>query len=279
MSKHVLALLDRCTSLTKIVSPLVPPQRHPHTRAGWKKASLVFAVPIYLLFLAFSASIAAQTSPGVSSVGGSAAVPPVQLPPIQIQPPIYTAPPIRISPSLSPSISPRPLPRGPSAGGIPVQGGVAYVIAVCIYTKELSDECLDNGVLQATQRLGGLYLNQYLEKRTINSLTLRFPDFMSKAQQIHLLYKIERKAIQTVMQVIHADVAKLTPFIWETQQEKEQKEEFIRNEEKRVEQWEKDAISEANSGDSWSNDWPSNSHTFQAGHAFRQLQHISIHGW
>lgn len=99
---------------------------------------------------------------------------------------------------------------------------------------------------------------------------------MARTEQVRFLAKIEKQAIAGVVAMMQREIAKLTPFKWETQQERQEKDAAIRNE---VKQWKQDAISEANRGSSWSHDWSSNSHTFQTGTAFRQLQHISIHGW
>lgn len=259
-------------------------------RSSWN-VLLLTSIVNGLLLLTFSSITMAQATRVPPPVGGG--VPPVQLPPIRIEPPIYAPPSIPTpppTPTPPPALTPAPTPTPPlpppppgasSGGENPVSAAVAYVVAVCIFSSNLSDDCLRSGELEATARLSELYGKQYLKRLITSSLTLRFPNVMARTEQIRFLAKIEKQAIKSVVAMMQRDVAKLarSPFKWETQQERQAKEAFVQNEARRVKQWEQDAISEANRGSNWSHDRPSNSHTFQTGSAFRQLQHISIRGW
>jgi hypothetical protein len=148
---------------------------------------------------------------------------------------------------------------------------------------------LNSGERDASEKLADLYLEEYRKKRLEHTLTLYFPLAMERTEQIRFLEKVEKRAVNTVAAILRQDVAKLTPFRWDTEQERQQKEAAVRDTVRQVNQWEEDARSEVNQGSNWSHEWSSRgapmaasvggSHTFRPGHAYSQLRHISIHGW
>jgi hypothetical protein len=102
---------------------------------------------------------------------------------------------------------------------------------------------------------------------------------MARWEQVKFLQELEMQAIESVTAKLQSDVAKLTPFRWQTEQERQEKEAVVRDEGRRARQWQEDARSEARGGTNWSHDWASSGHTFKRGEAFRQLQQIHIGGW
>ena len=102
---------------------------------------------------------------------------------------------------------------------------------------------------------------------------------MSETEQLRFIAKIEKAALAVAAARMQADVAKLTPFEWDTDQERSDKQAVVDNEANKVTQWKEKASSEANRGSNLSHDWSSNTHRFNEGNAYRQLQHINISGW
>ena len=175
-------------------------------------------------------------------------------------------------------INPGPINPGPPPNP-PTTSGQAFVVAVCAGTSDLSDDCLRRGELEATEELGEFYVRQYAKRVIMNSLTLRFPHVMSRPDQLRFLAKVEKQTLKVAEAQLKADVATLTPFRWDTEQDRQNKQTVVNETARTVKQWGDKARSEADKGSNWSHDWSSNSHKFNEGEAFKQLKHISIRGW
>jgi hypothetical protein len=240
-----------------------------------------------ILFVAFLLS----TNQGYGQVVRPEPVPPPRPLPGPLPVPLPGPLPLpRPNPLPSPlPTGPRPLPPNPPPPRPPSpppsqRVDSPSVIAVCTSTGNLSEDCLNSGLLEASRTLGNAFVAQYESQIIISALTLHFPEAMERTRQIRFLQRVEERAIRTVVAVMKRDVAKLTPFKWDTERERQQKEAVVRDTAQQVKQWEQDASSNASKGTNWSHDWSSNSHTlerhnFQLGPAFSQLQHISTHGW
>jgi hypothetical protein len=63
-----------------------------------------------------------------------------------------------------------PVGSAPSSGGGPTGGGPnsaapAYVVAVCLFTSDISDKCVSSGKREGTNRLVESYLEAYAKER------------------------------------------------------------------------------------------------------------------
>jgi hypothetical protein len=154
-----------------------------------------------------------------------------------------------------------------------------FTVAVCAGTSDFSDDCLKRGELEATEKLVEFYAGQYARKIVNGTLTLTLPDVLSRAEQLRFIATIEKAALSAAVARMQSDVAKLTPFRWETAEEKADKQAAVDADGKKVKQWEQKAKSEADNGSNWSHDWSSNTHKFKEGTAYKQLKSISIGGW
>ena len=153
------------------------------------------------------------------------------------------------------------------------------MVAVCAGIGNYSDECQQRGELEATEKLIQFYVKQYAKRLIQNSLTVHFPDVASQTEQLRFLSKVEKQVIKAVELKLKTDVAQLTPFHWDTEQDRLNKQAVVDETAKTVKKWGDKARSEADDGSNWSHDWSSNSHKFNEGEAYQQLKHISIHGW
>lgn len=154
-----------------------------------------------------------------------------------------------------------------------------FAVAVCSGTSDFSDDCLKRGELEATEKLVEFYAGQYARKIVNGTLTLTLPDVLSRTEQLRFIATIEKAALSAAVARMQSDVAKLTPFRWETAEEKADKQAAVDADGKKVKQWEQKAKSEADNGSNWSHDWSSNTHKFKEGTAYKQLKSISIGGW
>lgn len=154
-----------------------------------------------------------------------------------------------------------------------------FAVAVCAGISDFSDDCLKRGELEATEKLVEFYAGQYARKIVNGTLTLTLPDVLSRTEQLRFIATIEKAALSAAVARMQSDVAKLTPFRWETAEEKADKQAAVDADGKKVKQWEQKAKSEADNGSNWSHDWSSNTHKFKEGTAYKQLKSISIGGW
>jgi hypothetical protein len=179
-------------------------------------------------------------------------------------------------PTPTPQPTPTPAPNPNDGPPPPVTFGQTFVIAVCINTSEVTDDCLNQGKSKAATKLSELYLKKLAEDK----LVLQFPDIMSRTEQLRFLVKVEIQTIKAVEATMNADIAKLTPFSWDTEQDKQSKQAVVDADNRKVQAWAQEARSEANRGSNWSHNWSSNQHTFnfQSG-AYQQAQSINLNGW
>ena len=134
----------------------------------------------------------------------------------------------------------------------------------------------EEGKWEAATKLSELYL----KKLTVDKLVLQFPDIMSRAEQLSLLVKVEIQTIAAVEAKMNADIAKLTPFPWDAEQDRQRKQAVVDEDNRKVQAWARKARSEANSGSNWSHNWSSNQHTFDfQSEAYQQAQSINLNGW
>ena len=144
--------------------------------------------------------------------------------------------------------------------------------------SDYSDECLHQGELRAVAQIAQFYKDSYIKGELEQGLSIMFPSAMSRTKQLRFIAKVENKAIDAVVTVMKADVAKLTPFEWDSEAVKAQKRAAAEDSRREVRHWENEARSDADKGSNWSHDWSSNSHDLMNdSHAFRQLQTINIH--
>lgn len=216
-------------------------------------------------------------------------VPPPVPTPIPVPPPMPTpmprplpvptpAPMPAPTPTPAPTPQPAPAPAPNPNGGSrpPVTFGQTFVIAVCINASDVTDDCLQEGKWEAATKLSELYL----KKLTVDKLVLQFPDIMSRAEQLSLLVKVEIQTIAAVEAKMNADIAKLTPFPWDAEQDRQRKQAVVDEDNRKVQAWARKARSEANSGSNWSHNWSSNQHTFDfQSEAYQQAQSINLNGW
>lgn len=165
----------------------------------------------------------------------------------------------------------RGLGGGPAGGPGPGAGpagdlATAFVVSVCTYQSNFTDECWSQGWNDALAQLNKIYLQLALGEITTNTLKVRFPTYARTFDQLNFLQKLERKAAATVVSVLKRDVARLTPIEWRVEDNRA------------INEWATRSDTRAATGVNWSHDWSNNSHTYRLGPAFHQLQSIGLHG-
>jgi hypothetical protein len=143
----------------------------------------------------------------------------------------------------------------------------AFVVSVCTNGSDFSNDCWSDGGSKAAEKLAIVYLRMALGKVIDNSVTLRFPDSMTRYNQIRMLQKLESRVIRTVLSELRNGVSSLTPFNWKVEDNRQ------------IEDWAAQADRRATDGTNWTHNWDLSSHTFRTGTSFQQLQHINMHGW
>ena len=230
------------------------------------------------------------------AVSGSAQlVAPVPTPiptiPIRIQPiPTLPTSTIPTGGASSPApLTPTPLqtrrtPELAGGGPRPLTPAASYVVAVCINTGDISARCTDDTAVEASIVLSRYVLEKYFQRltegqviRTV-AIGLNVSDQGRNALKFQRqLMSIERRAVTTVVAIIHAQIQSMTPFQWETGPTAAEKREVARRDEQQLETWQSEARREANAGSNW--DRHESSYHFNEGAAYRQLKSISFGGW
>jgi hypothetical protein len=229
----------------------------------------------------------------------------IDLKPIEISPPISALPPKIDDPVYVPPVPPgpapvpapprsidpipvyvAPVPPGPgpvsASGGDgppPMSAEQAFVIAVCANDSDVSSECLEQSGRQAVTQLRGMLLQAFAEGVFSKTISIRFPYMTTPQKQFDFLMQIETVAIAAVQAKMQADIEKLKPFYWDSSGTKAAKWEAVRKDRIAVNNWTQNATAGARSSSNWSHDWHSQTHRFNEGTAYRQLKHVSIHGW
>jgi hypothetical protein len=202
------------------------------------------------------------------------------MPPIDVGP-ITTFTPSNLEPitPVSPTNTEPNEPTGSSGGNTDTEFSRSFVVAVCIGTEELTDDCLSHGEQEATKRLIDFYLREFAKEAVKDALTLRFPKFMSETEQLRELAKIEKTAVEVASKKISDDLGKLIPLHWDSEQDRLDKVAVMLGQDNRYRDWWIRASYEASHGTNWSHEWSTSTHRFNKGTAYRQLQHIVLHGW
>ena len=184
--------------------------------------------------------------------------------------PVYVAP-----------VPPEPNPVSPSGGDgpSPMSPEQAFVIAVCANDSDVSRECLEQSGRQAVTQLRGMLLQAFAEGVFSKTISIRFPYMTTPQKQFDFLMQIETIAIAAVQAKMQADIEKLKPFYWDSSGTKAAKWEAVRKDRIAVNNWTTNARAGARNSSNWSHDWHSQTHRFNEGTAYRQLKHVSIHGW
>jgi hypothetical protein len=156
---------------------------------------------------------------------------------------------------------------GPAGGGSPPIGQRSFRIAYCVYTANPTSDCSEGTDIDAANKLGRLYWDVARNKIITNTMAVRFPDYLSKYEQLEYLRKLEIRSITLVSAWLRHDVSTLTPFNWRVEDNRQ------------VNNWAARAQSGASSGSNWTHDWSISNHTFSLGPSYDQAVSINLHGW
>jgi len=158
----------------------------------------------------------------------------------------------------------------------------SFVIAVCASAGDLTSDCLDKTVYEASLKLGGLFISSYLKGNLDHLFRLTVPNLYSLYLTVELLCLLEIMAVNALLAQLENDFRKLRAFNWTTEAEKALALIIIRKDEATINMWNREAREEANKGINWSHNWNGNgnsSHDFHPGPAYEQLKTISSLGW
>jgi hypothetical protein len=124
-----------------------------------------------------------------------------------------------------------------------------------------------------------MLLQAFAEGVFSKTMSIRFPYMTTPQEQFDFLNQIETIAIAAVQAKMQADIEKLKPFYWDSAGTKAAKWEAVRKDRIAVNNWTTNAKAGARNSSNWSHDWHSQTHRFNEGTAYRQLKHVSTHGW
>jgi len=176
-------------------------------------------------------------------------------------------------------LPPDPLPPDPTPS-IVIKD--SFVIAVCAITGDLTSDCLDKTVYEASMKLGGLFISSYLKGNLNHLFRLTVPNLYPLILTAELLCLIATTTIDIVAAQLENDFRELRAFNWPTEAEKARNLLIIRKDEDTINKWNREAREEANKGINWSHNWNGNGnsiHDFHPGPAYEQLKTISSLGW
>lgn len=217
----------------------------------------------------------AQEVPGPAPAPEPPPMPPPMPPPL---PGPYFPPPQ--PPPPPPPPEPRPLPVVPAVQHTrqPMSTGRTAVVAICVSSGNLSGECLSSGMRSATITLASMFINTYRKSVLMGALKVAFPEATAEATAIKVLYKIEKQAINIATTQMRSDVAKITPYYYDSEQVREEKQAVVESDNQHVEQFQQQAQQDADSGSTTTYDSDSSTGTIGCGNACQQLQQINITG-
>ena len=180
-----------------------------------------------------------------------------------------TSPAGLISTALPPAI--------PRAGtGSPLlRASLAFTVSVCFADVEYSIACWERGLLEATKRLGQIYLDDFTTRKAAGSLRIWFPLATDTNEQLRFLRETEERAIKNAVAKLQAESDRQINTPTNPQEGDETKNLVRQRVQQLLQKWREDAGVEARRGTNWSHEWSSRTHSYQLGQALRELVQIA----
>jgi hypothetical protein len=156
---------------------------------------------------------------------------------------------------------------GGSGGGRDPPGfRIPIYVAYCLYrlAETQSASCSETSPDGLANELAKLWEKKLINHAIKDQIKIRFPDYLSEYEQLRNLEKIEKRTIQEVAVWLRYEVAKLSPYEWRVENNRN------------IDAWVSRANRGAESNSDWRNDWSVNSHTFELGPTYDAGVGISI---
>lgn len=157
-----------------------------------------------------------------------------------------------------PALGQTPEPR------IPLYARV-YVVAICAAAEEITDDCLNQGLVHASYALSEMHLRAYRGQPLWNSLRVRFPYGFVENSQRRFLSDLERRAAGAAKEALDRDI---TQFALPDGLREQQL--------ALIDEWSTLAQSNAANGGNWSHDWSENRHDFAPAQAVGLFSQINL---
>ncbi len=134
-------------------------------------------------------------------------------------------------------------PANPSSGS-GFNPATTFVATVCS-----NGECSNITGQQAAQKVSNFILKKYVNGVYEYAAPVRF-EFppMARNEIVKLLAKLEVQIVKEVHAQLLNDLKQIEPMAWDTQADKDRKEQVIKNDEKVIKKWKKAALKEAKTG-------------------------------
>ncbi len=218
----------------------------------------------------------------------------ITLPPVNVAPitsPVSVAPvvsPANVAPVASPVSTTPPVAAAMVDGGSAAGGGsggnfhkaqTVYIAIVCTQITDGSAEC-QRGVRGATEALRVSMAQEGSDEVLKDMVKIGFPALLNRTEQLQFLKKMEESAISTMELTLNLQLKTLTAFQQSLPADKAMT--AIHQDEQSLNQINQEARREAASGQNWTHQWETNTHTYQSDvynqpqsswHMSPQLQH------
>jgi hypothetical protein len=153
----------------------------------------------------------------------------------------------------------------------------AFVMSVCIVTQNYDENCSEMTLQQAARELGVSMATNILfgtiRERAFNYAKVDFPASVPYAQIPRAIVVLAINTIEAAKTKMKADVGTLTPFVWDTPQERYEKRSAI-------DRWAESAKEIANTGKTWEREPKRNNAYFSRWEALNQAREIDrIKAW
>ena len=110
-------------------------------------------------------------------------------------------------------------------------------------------------------------------------LKVVFPRAMADDKALKAIAKIEKQAISIATTQMRNDVARLTPFTYDSEELRAQKQAVVEADNRRINQYNSDARAAADSGSNWSYDSHTSTGTFHCDGGCQNAMQVHLSGW
>jgi hypothetical protein len=132
---------------------------------------------------------------------------------------------------------------------------------MCAFAQDGSDDC-QRGIAEATEAITDSMAEEAATDVSRHVLKVHFTAFLDKAEQLKFLADMEQSAIQVMELQLNQQLKSLTPFPQPLPVAEALA--VIEQDEKALNQINQEARREADSGQNWTHQWSTSTHTYQS---------------